>query len=173
MNKKKRFSVGSFGVLKSILFPVNSTIAIESMPILKSVTTRKWEVIENWHYKLNDEVELIIPKGFHYNGTSIPRYYWLILNPTGFLLVPAILYECGCQYGQIWQVGQDGSAIPYGIDEEPEFWHRLFKSVGKNIMGRCLIITLALIGVPRNIIGKDAWSGHRFKKLHLVKPDIK
>jgi len=100
---------------------VDLAISTKSMPALKPVPiptknqktvihkltafifeVRKWELVENWHYTLCDGVELIIPKGFRFDGASIPRPFGAILNPIGLLLIPGLLHDYGYKYDQIW-----------------------------------------------------------------------
>jgi hypothetical protein len=87
-----------FYVLYLILKPrINPEDSVIQMPVLKPIPiptlkqpspihkltvfifeVRKWEVVEDWHYtyKSDKNVELLIPKGFVFDGASIPRPFW-------------------------------------------------------------------------------------------------
>lgn len=168
---------------------VDPAISTESMPALKPVPiptknqktiihkltvfiieVRRWELVENWHYKLNDDVVLVIPKGFRFDGASIPRPFWAILNPIGLLLIPGLLHDYGYKYNQIWQVTPDRQAIPYQKGANKEYWDKLFKNVGKEVNGFFLVNVIAWIAVA--VGGSGAWDAHRDADLKAEKPDL-
>lgn len=168
---------------------VDPSLSTKSMPALKPVPiptknqktilhkltafifeVRKWEVFENWHFKLDEQVELVIPKGFRFDGASIPRPFWAILNPIGLLLVPGLLHDYGYKYDQIWEVGPDGKAIPFKKGAGKDYWDDLFKSVGKKVNGFFLINAIAWLAVALG--GSGAWNGHRDADLKAGPPDL-
>ena len=155
------------------LKPVPIPTKNQKTPIHKLVVfiieVRKWEVVENWHYKLNDDVELVIPKGFRFDGASIPRPFWAILSPTGLLLISGLLHDYGYMYDQIWQVGPRGEAIPYQKGAGKDFWDKLFKDVGKEVNGIFLINAIAWLAVA--VAGSGTWNKHREAGLEPDKPD--
>lgn len=64
---------------------------------------RKWELSEDWEYKLpEDEPVIVIPKGFVFDGASIPRPLWGLLSPTGLLLVPGLIHDFAYRYDYLW-----------------------------------------------------------------------
>ncbi len=168
---------------------VDPSISTESMPALKPVPiptknqksiihkltvfiieVGRWELVENWHYKLNDDVMLVIPKGFRFDGASIPRPFWAILNPIGLLLIPGLLHDYGYKYNQIWQVTPDRQAIPYMEEAGKDSWDTLFKNVGKEVNGFFLINVIAWLAVAAG--GSGAWEAHREANLKAGKPDL-
>lgn len=155
-----------------VLRPVHIPTRIQKSPIHKLVTfifeVRKWEVAENWHYHLDGETELVIPKGFRFDGASIPRPFWAILNPIGVLLIPGLLHDYGYKYDQIWQVSPDGGAIAYKKKAGKDFWDNLFKNVGKQVNGFFLINVIAWVAVA--VGGSGAWDAHRKAELKAKKP---
>ena len=161
-----------------LILKVAPAISIESMPALKPVPiptknqktaihklvtfifeVRKWELVENWHYTLKNNDELVIPKGFRFDGASIPRPLWAILSPVGLLLIPGLLHDYGYKYDQIWKVGPDGNIIEYEKGAGKQFWDDLFKNVGKDVNGFFLINVIAWIAVA--VGGSKAWDNHR------------
>jgi len=168
---------------------VDPAISTESMPALKPVPiptknqksvvhkltvfifeVRTWELVENWHYTLSDGVELVIPKGFRFDGASIPRPFWAILNPIGLLLIPGLLHDYGYKYNQIWQMTPNGEITPYMKGEGKEYWDNLFKKVGKEVNGFFLVNFIAWLAVALG--GSGAWNGHRKENVEVVKPDL-
>jgi len=45
------------------------------------------------------DVVVLIPKGFIFDGASVPRVFWLILDPVGILLIGSIFHDFGYEYG--------------------------------------------------------------------------
>ena len=68
---------------------------------------RQWQLIEDWHYVLPNKREIIIPKGFVFDGSSYPAIVWLLYSPTGLLLIPVILHDFCFQYNYLWAVHDD------------------------------------------------------------------
>ena len=44
--------------------------------------SRKWLVAEDVDFTINGE-NFVIPKDFIFDGASIPRIFWVLLNPIG------------------------------------------------------------------------------------------
>jgi len=59
-------------------------------------TTRKWEVMEDWNF---DEL-FYVPKGFIFDGASVPRYLWWFLSPVGLLLIPGLIHDGAYESGR-------------------------------------------------------------------------
>jgi len=69
---------------------------------------RTWEIVEDWEYDLPDGKKVVVPSGFVFDGASIPRPLWVILSPTGLLLIPGLIHDFGYRFDYIWIVGSDG-----------------------------------------------------------------
>ena len=78
---------------------------------------RTWRLMQNWYWTSESpdgtEIELVVPKGFECDAASIPRPYRALFNPTGALLLPALLHDFGFKYNQLWFVDKDGNFMPY------------------------------------------------------------
>lgn len=73
------------------LLPIQ--IPTKGEPLLKQIfiwifSIRDWKLTDNWFYTLRDGTKIVIPKGFIFNGASIPRPLWAILSPVGLLFIP-------------------------------------------------------------------------------------
>ena len=63
---------------------------------------RKWQLIEDWYFYIPDTpYKFIIPKGFVFDGASIPRFLWVLLAPTGILFIPALVHDFAYQYNYL------------------------------------------------------------------------
>ena len=90
---------------------------------------RQWQVVEDWHYTLPNNKEIIIPKGFIFDGGSYPAILWFIYSPTGLLLIPVILHDFCFQYNYFW-VKQDNKVFKYKEGNGFIKWSALIRNVG-------------------------------------------
>lgn len=51
-------------------------------------------------YKKNQQYEFSIPKGYCYDGASIPRLFWRIIGPNtdNRFLIPALIHDVLCEH---------------------------------------------------------------------------
>ena len=107
---------------------------------------RTWQLTENWRYKLSDKDEIIIPKGFTFDGASIPRPLWSILSPIGLLLIPGLIHDYGYRHNMLWKINDD-TVIPFAENSNRQFWDELFLKVSLKINGLVLINILAWLAL--------------------------
>ena len=55
-------------------------------------TTRKWEICNDWNFTL-DSTKYVIPKGFVFDGASVPKYFRSYLSPMGVLLIGGLCHD--------------------------------------------------------------------------------
>ena len=120
---------------------------------------RKWELSQNWSFQLEDGPEIVLPKGFRFDGASIPRPFWAILSPTGLLLIPGLLHDYGYKYDQLWTKGANNEILEFKKGKGKSYWDGLFLEVGKQVNGFAAIDRIAWFGVK--IGGGGAWKKHR------------
>jgi Protein of unknown function (DUF1353) len=120
---------------------------------------RRWVLLDNWYFTLEDGTEIVLHKGFEFDGASIPRPLWFFLSPTGLLLIPGLLHDYGYKYNQLWQKDSNGQIVAYKKDATREEWDELFWKVGQQINGLAVIDYIAYLGVK--YFGKGAWEKHR------------
>ncbi len=53
---------------------------------------RQWEICDDFHFKL-DGVEYMVPKGFEFDGASVPKFLAMWLSPTGVLLMGGLVHD--------------------------------------------------------------------------------
>ena len=54
------------------------------------LTVRQWEIYEDFYFTLEGE-DYKIPKGFQFDGASVPKFLAMWLSPTGVLLMGVIV----------------------------------------------------------------------------------
>ncbi len=169
--------IGLFIVYKIFRKEIKSLIADAKMPVLLPLPIptknrtfimrllvwlfdiRKWQLVENWHFELDNGVEIVIPKDFSFDGASIPRIFWAILSPVGLLLIPGLIHDYGYRFNLIWQKTASGDLAPYMEDVGQKAWDDLFKTVGVQVNGFAVIDYIAWLGL--RIGGCFAWNRHR------------
>ena len=130
---------------------------------------RTWEVAENWEYTLpTDNTKIVIHKGFEFDGASIPRPLWAILNPIGLLLIPGLIHDYGYRYLQLWKVG-NGTVSAYAKGESKTTWDRLFRETGRAVNGMSFVNFVAWLAVYFG--GWLAWRSNRRKDEQPVVPE--
>ena len=160
----------------------------ESMPVLRPIPiptrgrsllmrivvwiqqVRTWEVVENWEYTLpTDNTRIVIPRGFRFDGASIPRPLWAILNPIGLLMIPGLIHDYGYRYRQLWKVEDDGTVSRYEREGNKATWDGLFRKTGRAVNGMSFINFAAWLAVYFG--GFGAWRSNRKKNQQPVVPE--
>ena len=117
---------------------------------------REWELIDDYSY-LHKGVRLFIPKGFIFDGASIPRPFWWILEPTGLLLIPSIFHDYAYQHDYLWHMLPEGPAM-WKRGAGKAFWDKLFLEIGEAVNGVHFANRVAWLSVT--VGGWWAWQGH-------------
>ena len=158
----------SMPVLRPIPIPTRGR-----SPLMRVVVwlhqVRTWEVAENWEYTLpTDNTRIVIHKGFRFDGASIPRPLWAILNPIGLLLIQGLIHDYGYRYRQLWKV-ENGTLSPYKKGGTKTTWDRLFRETGRAVNGMSFINFAAWLAVYLG--GCFAWRSNRRKNERPVVPE--
>ena len=122
-------------------------------------SVRQWIVIEDWTWTLPDGTQIIIPKGFKFDGASIPKPLWALLSPTGLLLVPGLIHDFAYRYDYLWARDQNEGLYKYGENRGQKYWDGVFRDVGIQVNGLTIIDTLAWLTLYA--FGRFAWRGNR------------
>src|SRR5210317_203459 len=61
------------------------------------LSTRNWELTKNWRYNING-AEYVIPKGFQFDGASIPKFLRTFFSPVGVLLMGGLVHDYAYKY---------------------------------------------------------------------------
>ena len=131
---------------------------------------RTWEVVENWEYTLpTDGTRIIIHKDFRFDGASIPRPLWAILNPIGLLLIPGLIHDYGYRYRQLWKVENAGTVSPYKRGGSKTTWDQIFRKTGRAVNGMSFINCAVWLAVYFG--GCCAWRSNRKKNQQPVVPE--
>ena len=116
--------------------------------------TRQWEVAKDFHYTLNGE-DMVIPKGFQFDGASIPKFLHTWLSPTGVLLMGGLIHDYGYKYQTLLKKGKKTTI---GIKDQ-KWMDQTFRDINIEQNGFHLLNYLAYWAL--RIGGFVAWNGHR------------
>ncbi|WP_415896395.1 DUF1353 domain-containing protein [Neptuniibacter sp. QD72_48] len=120
---------------------------------------RKWVLTEDWTYTMRDGTKIVIPKGFEFDGASIPRPLWAILSPTGLLFLPGLIHDYAYKYDQLIGIDENGKRYAYKAGAGKSHWDRVFRETGIDINGVAIIDTLAWLALALG--GWYTWRQHR------------
>ncbi len=131
---------------------------------------RKWELVENWEYQLEENTRIILHKGFKFDGASIPRPLWSLLNPIGLLLIPGLIHDYGYRYQHLWRIDRANQVVKHMKDEKKGDWDRLFWRVGRQVNGTWVISLFAFLAVF--LCGRVSWCSNRKKNEQAPTPSL-
>lgn len=116
--------------------------------------TRNWIVAKDFHYTLNGE-DFVIPKGFQFDGASIPKFLHTWLSPTGVLLMGGLVHDYGYKYATLLKKNKKDTN---GVLSQKDM-DIIFRDINIEINGFHLLNYLAYWAL--RLGGFVAWNGHR------------
>lgn len=135
---------------------------------------RRWQVSRNWLFVYRpphgEPVLLVIPKGFRFDGASIPRPFWSVLSPVGLLLIPGLVHDYGYRYDQAWRIDDQGQVVPWQKGAGKSAWDQVFLEVGKQVNGFIIIDAIAWFALK--LAGERAWKANRRRNEPITKPEL-
>ena len=124
--------------------------------------TRQWIVVEEFHYSI-DGVGYKIPKGFQFDGASVPKFLATFLSPVGVLLMGGLVHDYGYKYATLMK--KDGSNIGY---RDQKYMDGLFRDICIEVNGFYALNYLAYWAL--RLAGFVAWNGHKKRGTQLEIP---
>ena len=122
-------------------------------------TTRKWEICNDWHYTL-DSTKYVIPKGFVFDGASVPKYFRSYLSPMGVLLIGGLVHDYGYKYETLLMAGKKKA-----LSKKNQKWmDKTFRDINIDQNGFKIINWIAYLALRGG--GWLAWRKHRKNNLN-------
>ena len=149
----------------------NLTFHADTMPELKPVAiktkgkgfwkgivmwllgTRNWEITKDWKYRMNGN-EYVIPKGFIFDGASIPKFLRTFFSPVGVLLVGGLVHDYMYKYSALKRTGKGGLLL---VDQKKA--DQIFRDINIEVNGFYFMNYLSYWSL--RLGGWVAWNGHR------------
>tara|TARA_R110002051_G_scaffold233873_2_gene295385 strand:- start:1609 stop:2106 length:498 start_codon:yes stop_codon:yes gene_type:complete len=132
--------------------------------VLWLVTTRKFELTADWKYSLTVDgnktaVNYIVPRGFVFDGASVPKYFRSWLSPMGVLLIGGLVHDYGYKYETLLLAG--GKKV---ISKKNQKWmDKTFRDINIDVNGFKVINYIAYYAL--RLGGFMAWRGHRKRNI--------
>ena len=115
---------------------------------------RTWEIAKDWNYTLGG-VNYIIPKGFVFDGASVPKFLASWLSPVGVLLVGGLVHDYAYKYTVLLKKGGKTTSDSM-TQKEADI---VFRDINIEQNGFQFLNYLAYWAL--RIGGFAAWNGHR------------
>jgi len=78
---------------------------LRPLPMVDGAPHREWELLEDWILDFTTiGTRFFIPKGFIFNGASVPRVFSNIYPATGYLFIAALIHDFLYQHGYYLEV---------------------------------------------------------------------
>ena len=115
--------------------------------------TRHWEVVKDFNYSINKQ-NFVIPKGFKFDGASVPKFLAQFLSPVGVLLIGGLIHDYGYKYETL--LLKNGKTI--GIRSQ-QWMDKTFRDINIEVNGFYFLNYLAYWAL--RLGGWVAWNKHR------------
>jgi len=153
------------------MFSINNMPVLQPIPVTKRGERRRWLLKEDWVCDvLGPAFTFIIPAGFIFDGASIPRLFWNMLSPTGYLFLAGLMHDFIYKFRFLYLYSTmeslDGDArriIKIWFNQKDA--DEKFETLADNICVGSRIFTKAAY-ISLRAFGWKAWNEHR-KKQHL------
>jgi len=122
--------------------------------IMWLTSTRNWVITKDWKYKI-DGNEYVIPKGFQFDGASIPKFLRTFFSPVGVLLIGGLVHDYMYKYSALKSVQAKGALLL--VDQKKA--DQIFRDINIEVNGFYFMNYLAYWSL--RIGGFVAWNGHR------------
>ena len=122
--------------------------------VLWLLTTRKWEITSDFLFTI-DTTSYVIPKGFVFDGASVPKFFRSWLSPMGVLLVGGLVHDYAYKYETLRLSGK-----PKALTKKNQKWcDQLFRDINIHVNGFKIINNGAYYAL--RLGGWLAWRKHR------------
>lgn len=123
---------------------------------------RNWVVVKDFYFTL-EGTKYVIPKGFIFDGASIPKYFAMWLSPVGVLLMGGLIHDYMYRYAHLLTADKK-TAVPVkqkGADER-------FRDINIEINGFYVLNYVAYYAL--RVGGWYAWNSQR--KINRQIPEL-
>jgi len=124
------------------------------------LTVRTWTITKDFHYKLKG-VEYVIPKGFTFDGASVPKFLASFLSPVGVLLIGGLIHDYAYKYAAL-KPKNDKDALLIVNQHEAD---KIFRDINIEVNGFHFLNYLAYWAL--RLGGFVAWNGHRKRNAQI------
>ena len=153
IDNRVNFSYSEFPLMKPLRIQTKGK-GFFKMILMWLLGVRHWEIAKDFHYELNGE-KFVIPKGFKFDGASIPKFLHTFLSPVGVLLIGGLVHDYAYKYQTLLKHGKKETM---GIITQKKA-DEIFRDINIEINGFFLMNYLAYYSL--RLGGFVAWNKHR------------
>lgn len=118
------------------------------------IGVRTWEIAKDWHFSVNGE-DYVVPKGFVFDGASVPKFLASWLSPVGVLLIGGLVHDYIYKYTVLVKYGKKQTTDVMNQKQADQ----LFRDINIEQNGFHFLNNLAYWAL--RLGGFVAWNGHR------------
>ena len=115
---------------------------------------RHWEISKDFTFELHG-TKYVIPKGFKFDGASVPKFLATFLSPVGVLLLGGLVHDYAYKYAALKPALQKSSRLILNQKQAD----KIFRDINIEINGFYFLNYLAYWAL--RLGGWFAWNGHR------------
>ena len=149
--KKVEFSYEELPHMQPIRIPTKDK-GFWGAIILWIMTVRNWTITKDFPYKFRGQ-EYVIPKGFTFDGASVPKFLASFLSPVGVLLIGGLVHDYAYKYACLQQ--KNGTLLLLN----QKLADKLFRDISIEVNGFHFLNYLAYYAL--RLGGFMAWNKHR------------
>ena len=116
--------------------------------------TRNWVILKDFEYTMNG-TNYVIPKGFSFDGASIPKFLRTFFSPVGVLLIGGLVHDYMYKYAACKPADKKGQLLLVDQKKSDE----IFRDINIEVNGFYFMNYLAYWSL--RLGGFVAWNGHR------------
>ncbi len=124
---------------------------------------RNWVVVKDFAFELQG-VKYVIPKGFIFDGASIPKYFAMWLSPVGVLLMGGLIHDYMYRYAFLLHADKKTTSDKL----KQKHADGLFRDINIEINGFYVLNYIAYYAL--RLAGWLAWNSQR--KINLTIPEL-
>ena len=149
--KKVDFSYDEYPHMQPIRIPTKDK-GFWGAIILWLLGVRTWTITKDFKYKLRGQ-EYVIPKGFTFDGASVPKFLASFLSPVGVLLFGGLVHDYAYKYAGLQQKNGTLHLLNQKLAD------KLFRDISIEVNGFHFLNYLAYYAL--RLGGFMAWNKHR------------
>ena len=115
--------------------------------------TIHWEVVKDFNYSIKGQ-NFVIPKGFKFDGASVPKFLAQFLSPVGVLLIGGLIHDYGYKYETLLLKNKKTIGI-----KTQKWMDETFRDINIEVNGFYFLNYLAYWAL--RLGGFVAWNKHR------------
>ena len=119
---------------------------------------RHWEISKDFNYEIND-VKYVIPKGFTFDGASVPKFLATFLSPVGVLLLGGLVHDYAYKYAALKPALKKDDSLNLVSPLDQKKADKIFRDINIEVNGFYFLNYLAYWAL--RLGGWFAWNGHR------------